>query len=79
MASRFEYLRMMEYEIISNFNSTLCDNTNKAFSLGEKYSNTKLMRKTQRSLSKRFAYKVIAIEKARDVNTMKHDELISSL
>ena len=32
-----------------------------------------------RSLSKRFAYKVITIEEAHDVNTMKLDELMGSL
>ena len=78
LASKFESLKMMEHETISNFNSKLCDITNKAFALGEKCSDTKLARKTLRSLSERFAYKVTAIEKAHDVNTMKLDELISS-
>ena len=45
----------------------------------KKYSNTKLVRKTLRSLPERFAYKVTAIEEARDVSTMKLDELIGSL
>ena len=70
---------MMKHETISDFNSKLCDIANEAFALGEKYSNTKLVRKTLRSLPKRFAYKVTAIEKARDVNTMKLDELMGSL
>ena len=79
LASRFEDLRMMENETISDFNSKLCDIANEAFVLGEKYSDTKLVRKTLRSLPKRFAYKVTAIEEARDVSTMKLDKLIGSL
>ena len=79
LASRFEDLKMMENETVSDFNSKLCDITNEAFALREKYSNTKLVRKTLRSLPKRFAYKVTAIEKARDLNTMTLDELIGSL
>ena len=37
------------------------------------------MRKTLRSLPDRFAYKVTVIEEARDVSTMKLDELMGSL
>ena len=70
LASRFEDIRIMENEIINDFNSKLCDIANEVFAIGEKYSNTKLVRKTLRSLPKRFAYKVIAIEEARDVSTM---------
>ena len=50
LASRFEDLRMMESKTFSNFNSKLCDIANEAFALGKKYSNTKLVRKTLRSL-----------------------------
>ena len=70
LASRFEDLRMMENETISDFNSKLCDLANEAFALREKYLDIKLVRKTLRSLSERFAYKVAAIEEARDLNTM---------
>ena len=79
LASRFEDLRMLEDETISNFNSKLCDIANEAFTLGEKYSETKLVRKTLRSLPERFAYKVAAIEEAKDISTMKLDELMGSL
>ena len=78
LASKFEDLRMLEDETISDFNSKLCDITNEAFILGEKYSETKLVRKTLRSLPERFAYKVAAIEEAKDVSTMKLDELMGS-
>ena len=70
---------MLEHETISDFNSKLCDIANEAFAFGEKYSNTKLVRKALRLLPKRFAYKVVAIEEARDVQNMRLDELMGSL
>ena len=79
LTSRFENLRMKEEESISDFNSKICDIANEAFALGEKYSEEKLVRKTLRSLPKRFAYKVTAIEEAKDVQNMKLDELMGSL
>ena len=79
LASRFEDLKMLEHEAINNFNSKLYDIANEAFALGEKYSDTKLVRKTLRSLPERFTYKVATIEKARDVQNMRLDELMGSL
>ena len=79
LATRFEDLRMMENETISDFNSKLCDIANEGFALREKYSDIKLVRKTLRSLPERFAYKVAAIEEARDLNTMSLKELMGSL
>ena len=79
LASRFEDLKMLEHETINDFNFKLCDIANEAFALGEKYSDTKLVRKTLRSLPERFAYKVAAIKEARDVQNMRLDELMGSL
>ena len=45
----------------------------------KKYSDIKLVKKTLRSLPERFAYKVAAIEEARDLNTMSLKELMGSL
>ena len=45
----------------------------------KKYVHTKLVRKTLRSLPKRFAYKVIVIEEVHDVSMMKLDELMGFL
>ena len=70
---------MMESETINNFNSKLCDITNKGFTFREQNLDTKFVRKTLRSLPKRFVYKVTAIEKPRDVSTMKLDEFLDSL
>ena len=51
----------------------------KPLSSEKRYFDTKLVRKTLRSLPEWFAYKVTAIEEARDVNIMKLDELMRSL
>ena len=70
---------MLKDETISDFNSKLYDISNKAFTLGEKYSEAKIVKKTLRSLLERFAYKVAAIEEDKDVSTMKLDELMRFL
>ena len=62
LTSRFENLKMMKHEIISYFNSKLCDITNETFTHEEKDSDTKLVRKTLRSLLEGFAYEVTTIE-----------------
>ena len=79
MATRFENLILLESETIVDFNAKLWDIANEAFALDEKYFETKLVRKTLRSLPERFTYKVIAIEEAQDVSAMRLDELIGSL
>jgi len=79
LTTRFERLRMEEDECIADFNSKLCDIANEAFALGEKYSDAKLVKKTLRSLPARFAYKVTAIEEAKNVEKMRLDELIGNL
>ena len=79
LASKFEDLRMLDDETINDFNSKLCEIANEASTLGEKYPEIKLVRKTLRSLSDRFAIKVAAIEEANNVNTMRLDELMGSL
>ena len=57
----------------------MCDIANEGFAFGEKYLDMKLVRKTLRSLSERFAYKIAAIEEARDIQNMRLDELMGSL
>ena len=70
---------MHKEETIGKFNARLCDIANKMFMLGEKMPEAKLVRKTLRSLPIRFAYKVTAIEEAKDVTTLKLEELMGSL
>ena len=52
---------------------------NSSEALGEKMSDEKLVRKILRSLPKRFAMKVTAIEESQDISNMRVDELIGSL
>ena len=62
---------MHEEETTGKFNASLCDIANEMFMLGEKMPKEKLVRKTFKSLPKRFAYKVTAIEEAKGVTAMK--------
>ena len=57
----------------------MCDIANESFALGEKIPEAKLVSKTLRSLPQRFAYKVTAIEEAKNIETMRLDELMGSL
>lgn len=70
---------MNEDETVSEFHIRLCDISNTSFALGEKISTKKLSKKILRSLPERFDMKVIVIEEARDLSSIKVDELISSL
>ena len=45
LASKFEDLKMLEDESISNFNSKLCNIANETFTLNEKYPKIKLVKK----------------------------------
>ncbi|GMN59829.1 hypothetical protein TIFTF001_028927 [Ficus carica] len=61
LATRFEDLRMMEFETIVEYNAKICDIANEAFALGEKYSETKLMMNVLLSLAQRKAKEFNAI------------------
>lgn len=76
---KFENMRMNEDESISDFNIILRDISKNSFSLGEKISKEKLVRKILRYLSKKFYMKVTTIEEAQDLSTLKVDELIGYL
>ena len=79
LTTQFENLRMNEDESISEFHICVRDLENSSFTLGEKMSEEKLARKILRSLPKKFAMKVTAIEEAQDISNMKDDELIGSV
>ena len=57
----------------------MCDISNESFIMEEKIPKEKLIRKVLRTLPKRFSYKVTAIREAKDLRTMKLEELIGSL
>ena len=79
LTTQFENLRMSEEQTIAEFHMQIRDIANTSFALGEKMSNEKLVRKILRSLPKRFAMKVTAIEEAQDITVLQVDELIEYL
>lgn len=76
--TKFENLRMKEYETIEHFYVCVHDIANNSFALAENMSEEKLARKFLRYFSKRFDMKLIAIEEAQDISSIKVDELIGS-
>ena len=64
LSTKFENLKMKEYECIHDFHMNILEIANALSALGEKISEERLVRKILRSLSKRFAMKVVAIEEA---------------
>lgn len=78
LTTKFENLRMMEDESISDFNMRLCDIANNYSTLGENVSKEKLVRKILRYLPLKFDLKVTTIEEARDLRTLKVNECIGS-
>ncbi|KAA0060050.1 gag-pol polyprotein [Cucumis melo var. makuwa] len=79
LTSRFEALQIDEDEFIAEFNARVLDIANELDALGEKMSDSKLVRKVLRSLPSKFNMKVTAIEEANDLSKMKLDELFGSL
>src|ERR1044072_3111196 len=79
LTTKFEKLRMTEYESIGDFYMRVRDLANTSFDLGEQIPEEKLVRKILRSLPKKFDMKVTVIEEAHDISKMKVDELIGSL
>lgn len=62
LTTKFKNLNMVDDKTIIEFNVHLWDITNNSFALGKKISDKKPVRKTLRSLSKRFDIKVTSIE-----------------
>ncbi|CAM8944278.1 unnamed protein product [Rhodiola kirilowii] len=70
---------MHDDETIKDFNARVCDLVNEASTLSEALPEEKVVRKILRSLPKRFAMKVTAIEEANNVKTIGWKELIGNL
>lgn len=70
---------MLEDESIYEFNIRFRDIANNSFALGKMMSEEKLVRKILRPLPQKLDMKVIAIEEAQDLSTLKVDKLIGSL
>ncbi|GAU42103.1 hypothetical protein TSUD_134870 [Trifolium subterraneum] len=76
---KFENLKMKEDESVHDFYMNVMDFANSFDDLREKMSDEKIVRKILRSLTKKFDMKVISMEEAQDISTMRVDELIGSL
>ncbi|RVW80483.1 hypothetical protein CK203_052873 [Vitis vinifera] len=79
LTSRFETIRMDDHESFREFHVKLMDIVNSSFNLGERISNSKVVRKILKYLPERFRAKVTTIEEYKDVDSLKIDELVGSL
>ena len=79
LTSHFKALKMEEDETIAEFIVRVLNIANELYTLGEKISDSKLVRKVLRSLPSRFNIKITTIEEANDLSKMKLDELFGSL
>ncbi|XP_022897283.1 uncharacterized protein LOC111410921 [Olea europaea var. sylvestris] len=77
--SMFEEVRMKDDETFDEFYAKLNDIVNSSFNLGEKISESKIVKKVLRSLPKRFRPKVTVIEESKDLDEVKIEELVGSL
>ncbi|KAA0033544.1 gag-proteinase polyprotein [Cucumis melo var. makuwa] len=78
ITSKFKALRMTEDESVFDYNKRVLEITNESLLLGEKIPDSKIVRKVLRSLPRKFDMKVIAIEEAHDITTLKLNELFGS-
>ena len=79
LTTRFEELKMSEDELFDSFYGKLNEVVIEKFNLGEKTKESKIVRKILQSLSESFLAKVTTIEKSKDLNEIKIQELIDSL
>ena len=79
LTTRFKELKMSEDESFDSFYSKLNEVVVSKFNLGEKKEDSKIVRKILRSLPESFRAKVTAIEKSKDLDDIKVQELIGSL
>ncbi|XP_075523992.1 uncharacterized protein LOC142556417 [Primulina tabacum] len=79
LTSKFEMMRMEEYENILDYDRLLREIANEAFSLGDPISNERLVSKVLRSLPERFNIKICVIDEAKDTTQMALEDLNSSL
>ena len=79
LATKFENIRMNESETFDIFYARLIDVVDNSFNLGEKIPKRKVVRKILRSLPERFQAKVTALEKSKNVDELKLEELVENL
>ena len=79
LTTRFEELKIGDYEAFDSFYGKLDDILIAKLNLGEKIEDSKVVRKIMRSLPKSFRAKVTTIEESKDLYEIKIQELIGSL
>jgi len=67
LISRFEEIKMLEYETFREFYTKMSDLRNSMVSLGKTVSDVKLIQKILRSLPKHFGIKITTIEESKDL------------
>jgi hypothetical protein len=76
--SKFEEIKMLKDETFNEFYTKISDLRNSMVSLGKNFSDVKFIKKILRSLLDRFKIKVTTIEKSKDLDKMKIEELVGS-
>jgi len=79
LISKFEEIKMLKKETFGEFYTKISDLRNSMMSLRKSISDVKLIRKILRSLLECFRIKVTTIEKSKDLEEMKIEELVGSL
>lgn len=79
LTTRSDEVCMKDDESFNEFYAKLNDIVNSSFNLGERISETEIVRKVLRYLPEIFNPKVIAVEKSNDLDMVKIEELVWSL
>jgi len=72
---KYEMMQMDEDQKVSDYFSKMIEIMNLMKNCGENISDQMVVEKVWRSLSQKFDFIVVAIQKAKDVKTMKIEEL----
>ena len=79
LKTMYENVRMDESESFDEFYAKLRDIVNSRFALGDKLDDVEVVGKVLRSLNSKFHTKVVAIEEAHNIETIRLDELVGNL
>ena len=79
LKTMYENVRMEESESFDEFYAKLRDIVNSRFALGDKLDDVEVVGKVLRSLNSKFHTKVVAIEEAHNIETIRLDELVGNL